>query len=85
MPIFSLGDQQFDIDRGDIERQALHMEPGPPQPRNFFVAVAGKAVPIKQLLAEVVGLQPDAFSTLDAHKVLTRLGFSVEFRRKIHR
>lgn len=81
MPIFLLAGHEFDIDRKAIEMKALGLKPEQVPRRNFTVEAGGKVFPIKQLLAKVVNLPPKAFITHEAYKVLTELGYEVEFNR----
>lgn len=81
MPIYLLGGHEFNIDKEDVDQHAMHLEPGPLHGRNYLVVVGGKVFPIKQLLASVVNLPSEAFITMEAYKVLTELGYVVEYKR----
>ncbi len=48
---------------------------GPESIREHFVEVAGSAFPPKQVLAAVTGWDRTTFTTMEAQRVLTRLGF----------
>lgn len=81
MPIFLLGSQEYEISQEDIERHALILEPGLLPARKFSVKITGKTFPVKQLIIAAVGIQPDAFTTLEACKVLSGLGYDVEYNK----
>lgn len=81
MPIFLLGDNEYEITKEEVDRQAMRLEPGLIAGRNYSVVVGGKVFPIKQLITEIVNMPSGAVTTMDAYTVLTKLGYEVEFKR----
>lgn len=81
MPTFLLAGHEIDIDRETVEIKATNLKPEQALRRNYTIEVGGKIFPIKQLLATVVNLPPQAFITHDAYKIFTELGYYVQFKR----
>jgi hypothetical protein len=81
LPTFLLGKSGYDISREDIERQASLLQPDLLPARKFSVRITGKTFPVKQLIVAAVGIPPDAFTTLEACKVLAGLGYDVEYNK----
>jgi len=73
MAVFHVGGQEVSLDRTAIERAVAGKTPG--RITVHAVEVGGTVWPLKQVLAESAGLDLLAFTTQEAHRVLTRLGF----------
>jgi hypothetical protein len=65
--------RRFDLDREQVERALAGELPEPV--RDHYVVVAGRRYPPKQALAAVTGLDRADFTTHQARRILTRLGF----------
>lgn len=65
--------QRFPLDRELVERTLSGELPDPV--RDHYVVVAGRRYPPKQVLAAVTGLDRADFTTHQARRILTRLGF----------
>jgi len=65
--------RRFDLDREQVERALAAELPEPV--RDHYVVVAGRRYPPKQALAAVTGLDRADFTTHQARRILTRLGF----------
>lgn len=65
--------RRFALDREQVERALAGELPEPV--RDHFVVVAGLRYPPKQALAAVTGLDRADFTTHQARRILTRLGF----------
>lgn len=65
--------RRFTLDRDEVERVLAGELPEPL--RDHFVVVAGRRYPPKQALAAVTGLDRADFTTHQARRILTRLGF----------
>lgn len=50
----------------------------PKAPDKYCVRISGKAYPPKQILAKSLGLPLISFTTVDANRVLTKLGFEIQ-------
>ena len=76
MPHFTLRSTPFEINAEDIQ-QAIKGKT-PEFIRKYFVEIAGQRYPIKQVLAAVSDLPPISFSSMDAYRVLHKLGFEIQ-------
>jgi hypothetical protein len=73
MPTMTVSGHKYDLDARRVEA-ALQGEL--PEPiREHFVVINGRRWPPKQVLAEVTGLDRADFTTHQARRALTRLGF----------
>jgi hypothetical protein len=70
---FIVAGHRFDLEAGDIEETCSHLLPDPLQ--EHYVVVAGRRFPPKQVLACATGLDRADFTTHQARRVITRLGF----------
>lgn len=73
---FTLGGQEFELGRDDVERALRHVAPS--TVRKYYVTVHGRQYPVKQAIAAATGLAADRFISTDAARVLRNLGFNVE-------
>lgn len=74
MKTVTVSGTRFELDRRAVERAA---EAALPEPvRDHFVVVGARRWPPKQLLALVTGLDRADFTTHQARRILTNLGFS---------
>jgi hypothetical protein len=74
MPTMTVSGHRYDLDRSDVE-EALHGVL--PEPINeHFVVINGRRWPPKQVLALVTGLDRADFTTHQARRAMTRLGFT---------
>jgi hypothetical protein len=73
MPTMTVSGHEYDLNAQRVET-ALHG--ALPEPiREHFVVINGRRWPPKQVLAEVTGLDRADFTTHQARRALTRLGF----------
>jgi hypothetical protein len=76
----TIAGRRFELDREAVERA---LTPELPEPlRDHYVVVAGRRYPPKQALAAVTGLDRADFTTHQARRILTRLGFVAGRRSK---
>lgn len=69
----TVGGRALEIDADDVKRL---MRSVPPETiREHLVELNGSVYPPKQVLAEVTGWERQTFTTMEAQRVLTRLGF----------
>lgn len=81
MTIMTIMGRAFDLDPQGVERA---LEGELPEPiHEHFVVISGRRWPPKQVLALVTGLDRADFTTHQARRALTRLGFTAA--RAIHR
>lgn len=74
MPTMTVSGHRYDLDSGSVQ-EALHG--ALPEPINeHFVVINGRRWPPKQVLALVTGLDRADFTTHQARRALTRLGFT---------
>lgn len=71
---FTVGGRALELTAEQVEKAMLGRAPEPP--REHVVDVADVAFPPKQVLAVVTGWDRQSFTTMEAQRVLTRLGFS---------
>ena len=79
---FTLGGQEFELGREDVERVLRHVAPS--QVRKYYVTVHGRQYPVKQAIAAATGLGSDKFISTDAARVLRNMGFDVKRPDPIH-
>jgi hypothetical protein len=74
MPTMTVSGHRYDLDRRSVEAALKGVLPEPIQ--EHFVVINGRRWPPKQVLALVTGLDRADFTTHQARRALTRLGFS---------
>ena len=74
MPTMTVSGHQYDLDPWDVEAALRGVLPEPIQ--EHFVVINGRRWPPKQVLALVTGLDRADFTTHQARRALTRLGFT---------
>lgn len=68
-----VGGRDFNQSKADVERA---MQGAPPEElRKYLVEVNGQPYPPKQVLAHVTGWGRQSFTTMEAQRVLSKLGF----------
>jgi hypothetical protein len=75
MPTMTVSGHKYNLDSQRVE--AALQEALPEPIREHFVVINGRRWPPKQVLAEVTGLDRADFTTHQARRALTRLGFPV--------
>jgi len=75
---FILRGKAFEINAMDIEAKLKDVEPE--DRSKYLVQVNGKFYPIKQVISRVTGLPPIGFTSQDAFRILSRLGFRIEHK-----
>ena len=73
MPRFTISGEQFELERGVVERSVTGLLPDPVQ--EHYVVVHGRRFPPKQVLSRATGLDRADFTTHQARRILKRLGF----------
>lgn len=68
-----VGGREFNHDRADVERAMRGAKPE--EIRKYLVEVNGEAYPPKQVLARATGWERQSFTTMEAQRVLNKLGF----------
>jgi hypothetical protein len=74
MPTMTVSGHQYDLDSRSVEAALQGALPEPIQ--EHFVVINGRRWPPKQVLALVTGLDRADFTTHQARRALTRLGFT---------
>src|SRR5713101_4119409 len=72
---FELRGKRFELSRSDVEERLKRIEPKPVT--KYQVRINGKAYPPKQALAAAIGKPVANFTTMDATRILSKLGFEV--------
>ena len=73
MPTMTVSGRKYELDHGGVEAALQDVLPEPI--REHFVVINGRRWPPKQVLALVTGLDRADFTTHQARRALTRLGF----------
>lgn len=69
----TVGGRSFDFSKAEIERRMRGVQPEPI--REHLVEVRDTVYPPKQVLARVTGWDRTSFTTMEAQRVLSRVGF----------
>src|SRR5579862_7298158 len=72
---FRLRGKIYRLSRADVERVAGKAEPRPTE--KYAVRIGERSFPPKQLIELSLNLPPTSFTTLDASRILKKLGFEV--------
>ena len=70
---FTMGGREFDLTQDEVRRRMKHSQPEPIQ--KHVVEVNETVFPPKQVIDECVGFPRTSFTTMEAQRVLNRLGF----------
>jgi hypothetical protein len=73
--------REYYIERADLERKALTLEPLPLTKFTHFIEIGGRIFPIKQLLAAGLSVSPEEMTPLEAYRILEQLGCVPQFCR----
>jgi hypothetical protein len=69
----TIGGRPFDFSKGEIERRMRGVQPEPI--REHLVEILDTVYPPKQVLATITGWDRTSFTTMEAQRVLSRVGF----------
>jgi hypothetical protein len=69
-----VGGRELDLTMNDVLRKMRDVQPEPI--RDHLVEIGDAEFPPKQVLATVTGWERQSFTTMEANRVLTRLGFN---------
>src|SRR5262245_29366014 len=69
----TVGGRSFDFSKSEIERRMRGVQPEPI--REHLVEVLDTVYPPKQVLATITGWDRTSFTTMEAQRVLSRVGF----------
>jgi hypothetical protein len=72
---FELRGRRYELSRADVEDKLKRIEPKPVT--KYQVLVNGRFYPPKQALAVTIGKSVAGFTTMDASRILSKLGFEV--------
>ena len=72
---FELRGKRFELSRSDVEERLKRVEPK--AVTKYQVRINGKGYPPKQALAAAIGKPVANFTTMDATRILSKLGFEV--------
>ena len=78
MPTFTLGGRTYSVSMKDVLAALRSVEPEPI--RRYYVIVDGKMYPIKQVVSVALNIPRIAFTSMDAYRILRKLGFEVRQR-----
>ena len=79
MAKFTIAGKTYSITADDIMSEMKDKEPE--AIRNYYVEIGNKKFPIKQVLSETLGLVKIGFTSMDAYRVLMKLGFEVKVEK----
>ncbi len=72
---FELRGKRFELSHADVEERLRHVEPK--AVTKYQVRINGRGYPPKQALAAAIGKPVANFTTMDATRILSKLGFEV--------
>jgi len=72
---FTLRGKRYSLTRSKVEEALVHVTPG--QVDKYFVTIAGKDYPPKQVLSLALGVAPSEFISTDATRILKKVGYEV--------
>lgn len=72
---FKLRGKTYRLSKTDVERAVAKVEPRPTE--KYAVMIGGRAYPPKQLIEVSLRLPPMSYTTMDANRILGKLGFEV--------
>lgn len=76
---FVIGGTRHKLDAETVANAARRIVPESIDGRHkYYVEIEGRYIPIKQLLSQVTGLHRRDFISLDANRVLKKLGFTIQ-------
>lgn len=76
---FKLRGKSLSVTQADVLRVTRDVPPAPVDGRKkYFVKLHGRNYPIKQVVQLFSNLSSAVFTSQDAHRILSRLGFNVE-------
>jgi hypothetical protein len=70
---FTMGGRKFDLTAEDVRRRMTEVQPEPFQ--KYVVELNGTVYPPKQVINTCLDFPRTSFTTMEAQRVLTRLGF----------
>lgn len=76
MPRFIIRGDVYEIDAEKIRQAVKGSTPKPIS--KYYVEIDGQRYPIKQVLAMVSNIPLIGFTSLDAYRVLNKLGFEIQ-------
>jgi len=76
MPQFTVGGKTYILDYKDVVKAMQNEVPEPI--REYYVEIGKYQFPPKQIIAKVLKLQRVAFTTMDAYRILNKLGFDIK-------
>ena len=79
MAKFTIAGKTYSVTADDIIKTMKDKEPE--AIRNYYVEIGNIRFPIKQVLSETLGLVKIGFTSMDAYRVLVKLGFEVKVEK----
>jgi hypothetical protein len=73
---FTLGGQEYHLSKADVLEVMRNISPKPLG--KYRVSIGGTDYPPKQVIAEALGKNLVSFTTMDANRILSGLGFEVQ-------
>lgn len=77
-----VGGRDFDMTNGEVVQRMREEEPE--VIRKHYVMVGGEAYPPKQVLAHVTGWERTSFTTMEAQRVLAKIGITSRETAYVH-
>jgi len=72
---FTIRGKSYVIEKKDIVERMKGKEPGDID--KYYVVLEGKKYPIKQVIEVVCGIPLIGFTSMDAYRILEKLGFKI--------
>ena len=76
MPRFTIRREIYEMDAEEVRQAVKGMAPGPIS--KYYVEIDSQRYAIKEVLATVCDIPPISFTSVDAYRILDRLGFKIQ-------
>jgi len=78
LPVFTIGGKAYRVNMDEVITALRNVEPEPV--RRYYVVINGRSYPIKQVISVALNIPRIAFTSMDAYRILRRLGFEIHQR-----
>jgi hypothetical protein len=73
---FQLSGKEHSLNRSEVEEKLRYLSPRPID--KYYILFEGRAYPPKQVLATALNFPLTSFTTIDANRILAKLGFAIQ-------
>ena len=79
-----LGGKYYDVEKGDLIKTMKTIEPNKNKTK-YVVSIDDKKYPVKQIISRSFNVYKLFFTTIDAIRILEKLGFKIEWLGNEHK